>query len=142
MSRSPIAGALDEASLVGRLVEFTQGSYLLDQGDGSGRRPFSDLEHRLRFGALLDDGAGASDSDEDAQDPAAWLCVGARGETPFGSFVSLGVVAQSETGLELTLARRYLEQHDARTAWAARDALESISPAARKAPWRELPLSL
>ena len=89
-----------------REYEFA-GAYLLDQGDGSGLGEYRDHTHVVRFGPAGDDGAR----------PCA-----AVGTTEFAPFVSFGELRADGT---LLLARRYLEEDDARCGWDADEALNS-----------------
>jgi len=82
-------------------MEFS-GSYLLDNGDGLQRT--EDTEHKW---------AVRTDKDD------TFAAVAAVGTTPFGRFVSLGVI-EGET---MTLARRYIDDSDPRIAWTSPDAV-------------------
>mmetsp|Transcript_24842 Transcript_24842/g.57054 ORF Transcript_24842/g.57054 Transcript_24842/m.57054 type:complete len:356 (-) Transcript_24842:1122-2189(-) len=101
------SGSLIEA-LVDHQGKFN-GEYLLDQGDGSGPKKNSDINHRYSFGAQVQ-------SDK-------FLMVAASGTTHFGNFVSFGYVQTSRDGdskeesAQMVLARRYVDETDARHSW-------------------------
>jgi hypothetical protein len=76
------------------------GSYLLDQGGGL--EQFSDRSHQFQIGRCSDGS----------------VLVAARGTTEFGAFVSAGrLEAGGRTGVQLTLARRYVDDSDPRKKW-------------------------
>ena len=101
-------------------MKFDKGSYKLDNGNGL--EEVKDVEHRW-----------------EVRTPA----VAAVGTTPFGRFVSLGIIdGSTET---MTLARRYIADDDPRVAWASPaavlDALLGEGPLAldeipAKLPWK------
>ena len=95
----------------GQLEGNLTGSYKLDNGDGPA--DFSDLEHKVHSMPVLSK-AGTK-----------FQVVGARGDTPFGPFVSLGVLVDETT---LTLARRYIDGKDPRNKLSFADVVEKHCP--------------
>jgi hypothetical protein len=100
--------SLDESWLLGRTGKF-QGAYMLD--NGTGHEKCKDKKHEF---AVIEGG----------------FLVAARGETDFGAFVSLGRIEQrvDDKAWVLTLARRYMDDRDARIKAlpTAGDVLESL----------------
>lgn len=83
--------------------------YKLDQGDGEGLQDFEDDEHV----------AASRDGRFYGGEPGP---VAAAGSTPFGRFVSLGVITEEKQEeapsiFTLTLARRYVDEADPRSEW-------------------------
>lgn len=132
-----------------------KGHYLMDN-DGSGRASkYKDVQHsfRLETTAFSDGGSPASAADVAPSGGVACQCVcAARGETEFGSFVSLGAIrvrggnagssgaaAAGASYLELTLARRYVDDEDPRASWTLRQVLDQLPATApqrvRDRPW-------
>ena len=110
-----ILGGMDEEDPEGRkaffqlsgLFEMTlAGSYKLDNGDGL--EDVSDDTHRFEVRTWPSTPPGEVDR-------ATHAAVAAVGTTPFGRFVSLGVIE----GSTMTLARRYIEDDDPRAAWSS-----------------------
>ena len=106
----------------------------MDEEDPEGRKAFFQLDglFEMQFGGSykLDNGDGLEDTSDDTHrwevrtwpttppgevDRATHAAVAAVGTTPFGRFVSLGVIE----GRTMTLARRYIADDDVRTAWAS-----------------------
>jgi len=100
-------------ALAGRgAIVLARSGYLLDQGDGAGRVRFEDGAHALALGPLR---AGGRE-----------CAAAAVGDTQFGRFVSFGAARAGAGGAaELTLARRYVRDADARAAW--RDAQAALA---------------
>ena len=105
-----------------------------DEEDPEGRKAFLQLDglFEMQFAGSykLDNGAGLEDTSDDTHrwevrtwpstppgeiDRATHAAVAAVGTTPFGRFVSLGVIE----GSTMTLARRYIEDDDPRAAWSS-----------------------
>lgn len=118
---------------------FVGGSYKLDQGDGLA--DYSDVSHRIHVIELVE---------PSGEDGAACALVSARGTTEFGEFASLGVLSQTADGAnELTLARRYIGDKDARCKLGAKEVAALVCPDVKKkelkearfeaAPWEALP---
>ena len=103
-----------------------------DEEDPEGRKAFLQLDglFEMQFGGSykLDNGDGLEDTSDDTHrwevrswpkaapgevECATHAAVAAVGTTPFGRFVSLGVIE----GRTMTLARRYIADDDVRTAW-------------------------
>ena len=101
----------------GTQVSATAGDgYLLDQGDGHAR--YKDGEHRLHFFTKTD----------------ADFLVAARGRNEFAPFVSLGKYQKDG---QLVLARRYLDEKDARVEWTLDDLVAAVTPLENcSEPWR------
>lgn len=99
---------------------FTAGSYLLD--NGGGLEETADLLH----------GCAARTVD-------GTRVVAAVGDTAFGRFLSLGVLADDGA---LTLARRYVGDDDARAGWAEAARVLDEELATPGAPWADLPWRL
>mmetsp|Transcript_15260 Transcript_15260/g.22356 ORF Transcript_15260/g.22356 Transcript_15260/m.22356 type:complete len:227 (-) Transcript_15260:98-778(-) len=113
--------------LAGNIVTAVDGvGYLLDQGDGNGHRRYKDHVHRVKFCRY---GEGAFGSD---------LMVAAVGSNEFGPFVSLGKFCEDN---QLVLARRYLDQDDARCAWTLQDLDDAAGPFNTAEPWQSEALS-
>ena len=106
----------------------------MDEEDPEGRKAFLQLDglFEMKFGGSykLDNGDGLEDTSDDTHrwevrtwpstppgevDRATHAAVAAVGTTPFGRFVSLGVIE----GRTMTLARRYIADDDVRTAWSS-----------------------
>ena len=103
------------SSLRGKSGSF-RGTYFLDQGDGRGPTKQKDYQHKFIF-------ASSTTARKIDGSDAEILFVCASGKTEFGNFVSSGYVhekVQTETEtvdeprLELILARRYIDDDDAR----------------------------
>ena len=131
-----------------------------DEEDPEGRKALFQLDglFEMQFGGSykLDNGNGLEDTSDDTHrwevrtwpstppgevDRATHAAVAAVGTTPFGRFVSLGVIE----GSTMTLARRYIADDDVRTAWASPaavlDAVLGEGPLAldeipAKLPWK------
>ena len=105
------------AGIKGKFV----GKYMLDQGDGL--ESFQDKTHMFKISAR-EDGS---------------VMVAARGTTEFGAFVSAGKLdSLSGEGVQLTLARRYVDDADARKKWTTADVVTDkllASPGAAGEPW-------
>ena len=104
------------------LGEMKFGSYKLDNGNGL--KDVKDVEHRW-----------------EVRMPA----VAAVGTTPFGRFVSLGVIERHRHRDRMTLARRYIADDDPRAAWASPaavldacldDAPLALADIPAKLPWK------
>ena len=101
-----------------------KGYYELDQGDGCGLQRYSDLSHRFRIvnGSL----------------------VVAKGTTEFGAFISAGTIKEIRVSegccqLQLTLARRYIDDNDPRKKRTIGAHAKSILDSDKAAfPWRLL----
>ena len=132
----------------------------MDEEDPEGRKAYFQLSglFEMQFGGSykLDNGSGLEDTSDDthrwevrtwpATPPGEICCathaaVAAVGTTPFGRFVSLGVIE----GSTMTLARRYIADDDPRAAWASPaavlDAVLGEGPLAlaeipAKLPWK------
>jgi len=101
----------------GAEVSATAGKgYMLDQGDGLGHSFHQDDEHCIRFSHSADGAVMAA----------------ARGRNEFAPFVALGHV----TGTELVLARRYLDEKDARADWTLEEVEAAGNGAKGAAPWQ------
>mgnify|MGYP003316301546 CR=1 FL=1 len=106
----------------------------MDEEDPEGRKAFLQLDglFEMKFGGSykLDNGDGLEDTSDDTHrwevrtwpkaapgevECATHAAVAAVGTTPFGRFVSLGVI----DGSTMTLARRYIADDDPRAAWAS-----------------------
>ena len=99
-----LSAAASELPAAGVQAAF-KGSYLLDQGDGAGLCPYRDIQHRFHLAPAPD---------------GQTVLVAARGSTEFGYFISAGALASVDGGgIQLTLARRYLEDDDPRAKWSS-----------------------
>ena len=106
----------------------------MDEEDPEGRKAFFQLDglFEMKFGGSykLDNGDGLEDTSDDTHrwevrtwpttppgevDRATHAAVAAVGTTPFGRFVSLGIIE----GRTMTLARRYIDDDDVRVAWSS-----------------------
>ena len=131
-----------------------------DEEDPEGRKAFLQLDglFEMQFGGSykLDNGNGLEDTSDDTHrwevrtwpkaapgevECATHAAVAAVGTTPFGRFVSLGVI----DGSTMTLARRYIEDDDPRAAWASPaavldacldDAPLALADIPAKLPWK------
>ena len=115
--------------------QFVSGSYKLDNGEGLA--DYSDLEHKLW---AVDGPPSHHPSTHE------WAAVGACGDTEFGRFVSLGRLDKPSEGryTRLTLARRYIDEKDPRTAMGPSDVVRRVAGVgedswAMDAPWLALP---
>lgn len=111
------AAELKPAAIKGKFV----GKYLLDQGDGL--ENFQDKAHMFKISSC--------------EDGSVMVC--ARGTTEFGAFVSAGKLESASGGaMELTLARRYVDDADPRKKWTTADKVADqllAAPGAAGAPW-------
>ena len=128
MSLSATAAELEPAA--GLKSKFT-GSYQLDQGDGL--ETFSDKTHMFKISAA----------------PDGSVLVAARGTTEFGAFVSAGrLESGGSTGVQLTLARRYVDDADPRKKWTTADRVTTELLSDRQGafadggPWRAAAMKL
>ena len=106
-STSTFKLSAEKGELAGKLA----GSYKLDNGDGPA--DYSDIEHIVH----------ATPVTSKAGTPL--VVVGARGDTEFGKFLSMGVLV----GTTLTLARRYIDDKDPRNKLSATAVVEEHCPA-------------
>lgn len=116
---------------------------------------YSDVEHAAQFESPSDEDKAALSTPVDKADKTpsdtegdkaalseTLLCV-AKGDTEFGKFVSHGVLSfKAEGKAQLTLARRYIGDKDARVKWTLDDIAGHIDTAHRQAPWAQLPCKL
>ena len=158
LARELVAGDPADASDIFEGIEMILGG--MDEEDPEGRKAFFQLSalFEMQFGGTykLDNGDGLEDTSDDTHrwevrawpstppgevDRATHAAVAAVGTTPFGRFVSLGVIE----GSTMTLARRYIEDDDPRAAWsspaAVLDAVLGDGPLAldeipAKLPWK------
>jgi hypothetical protein len=128
VSLSATAAELEPAA--GLKSKFT-GSYQLDQGDGL--ETFSDKTHMFKISAA----------------PDGSVLVAARGTTEFGAFVSAGrLESGGSTGVQLTLARRYVDDADPRKKWTTADRVTTELLSDRQGafadggPWRAAAMKL
>ena len=132
LARELVAGDPADASDIFEGIEMILGG--MDEEDPEGRKAFFQLSalFEMQFGGTykLDNGDGLEDTSDDTHrwevrawpstppgevDRATHAAVAAVGTTPFGRFVSLGVI----DGSTMTLARRYIEDDDPRAAWSS-----------------------
>jgi hypothetical protein len=128
VSLSATAAELEPAA--GLKSKFT-GSYQLDQGDGL--ETFTDKTHMFKISAA----------------PDGSVLVAARGTTEFGAFVSAGrLESGGSTGVQLTLARRYVDDADPRKKWTTADRVTTELLSDRQGafadggPWRAAAMKL
>jgi hypothetical protein len=128
VSLSATAAELEPAA--GLKSKFT-GSYQLDQGDGL--ETFSDKTHMFKISTA----------------PDGSVLVAARGTTEFGAFVSAGrLESGGSTGVQLTLARRYVDDADPRKKWTTADRVTTELLSDRQGafadggPWRAAAMKL
>lgn len=120
------------------------GSYKLDNGDGLA--DYEDLEHEI----WAQNGPPSHHPGGDE-----WAVVGARGNTEFGRFISLGRLDQrtddgvpgDDTYTRLTLARRYIADNDKRAKMSAREVAGRVASCGPdegfiNAPWLAAPWRL
>lgn len=117
------------------------GSYKLDNGDGPA--DYSDTRQTI---------SAWNGPPDHHPSPSSWAVVGARGDTEFGRFVSLGRLDQKAAGevpgndtyQRLTLVRRYIEDDDPRTSMDAKDVCRRVGSCGPDegfidVPWLALP---
>ena len=113
-SAADYAGSANTFKLVAAtstLHDALTGSYKLDNGDGPAN--YSDVEHKVHSINVVSK-AGTN-----------FILFGARGDTEFGPFLSMGV----RHGNTLTLARRYIDAKDPRMKLSYMDVIEKHCPA-------------
>ena len=94
----------------GILFDLIDGYYLLDNGGGHER--FTDIRQNV-LAKQFTRGEGS-------------FFVAACGTTEFGSFISLGSIDETASGtVQMTLARRYVDDSDPRARWTTDDVLDS-----------------
>jgi hypothetical protein len=104
-SRSDDIANLPEPFHLSEVKGEFKGTYLMDSGDGV--KTYRDRTHKFEFFVV---------DDSEIDDPAP-VCCAAVGNTDFGKFVAVGQVVRQNNVIELTLARRYIEDGDPRASW-------------------------
>lgn len=117
------------------------GTYKLDNGEGP--EDYSDVAHVIR---------ACNGPPDHHPSTSSWAVVGARGDTEFGRFVSLGRLDKKIPGgvpgdddyARLTLARRYLADDDPRLSMSAEDVCLRVASGGPdegviNVPWLGLP---
>ena len=132
LAKELVAGDPADASDIFECIEMILGG--ADDEDPEGRKAFFQLSalFEMQFGGSykLDNGNGLEETSDGTHrwevrtwpstppgevDRATHADVAAVGTTPFGRFVSLGVIE----GRTMTLARRYIADDDPRAAWSS-----------------------
>jgi hypothetical protein len=104
-SRSDDIANLFEPFYLSEVKGDFKGTYLMDSGEGV--KTYRDRVHKFEFFVV----------DDSEIDDAAPVCCAAVGNTDFGKFVAVGQVVRQNNVIELTLARRYIEDTDPRASW-------------------------
>jgi len=105
-----------------------EGFYMLDNGNGP--EETEDNEHTVAYDRREIEKDGTYTENH---------LVTACGDTPFGRFVSHGRIVIRNGEAELTLARRYITDTDARAKLTARELAEKLADD-DMAPWERLPV--
>ena len=155
-----IEGEVAHSDIIFEGIEMQLGG--VDEEDPEGRKAFFALEalYEMKFeGSYKLDGEMVEDDEHrwtvrshkvdlpeergGAGMPGDHAAVAAVGTTPFGRFISLGVIE----GTVMTLARRYIDDDDPRTAWASPEAVLDavlgdapllLADIPAKLPWKQV----